>query len=262
MGEVEMEQTLTDVMTVFKYIEEKDVFMTFYSKSLAKRLIQGTSASEDMESNMIAKLKSACGFEYTAKLQKMFTDISLSRDLQENFKSFVEDNQLSMECDFSVLVLTSGAWPLSSPTSNFNTPSELSTCEAHSHKYYTSQFVGRRLHWLHQQSKGELKSRAFPSNKQQGYTFQCSTYQMGILLLFNEKTKMNYTDIRESTQLTDDVLKSTLKTLLKVRILLCDPKLSAENPKLTDKHRFAVNPNFKSTRLKININIRAEAERD
>lgn len=31
--------------------------MTFYSKSLAKRLIQSTSASEDMESNMIAKLK-------------------------------------------------------------------------------------------------------------------------------------------------------------------------------------------------------------
>lgn len=55
--EAEMEQTLTNVMTVFKYIEEKDVFMTFYSKSLAKRLIQGTSASEDMESNMIAKLK-------------------------------------------------------------------------------------------------------------------------------------------------------------------------------------------------------------
>ena len=55
--DAEMEQTMTDVMTIFKYIEEKDVFMTFYSSSLAKRLIQGTSTSEDMESNMIAKLK-------------------------------------------------------------------------------------------------------------------------------------------------------------------------------------------------------------
>ena len=55
--EAEMDQTLNNVMIVFKYIEEKDVFMTFYSKSLAKRLIQGTSASEDTERNMIAKLK-------------------------------------------------------------------------------------------------------------------------------------------------------------------------------------------------------------
>ena len=68
---------------------------------------------------------------------------------------------------------------------------------------------------------------------------------MGILLLFNEKSRLNYVDIRESTQLVDDVLKGTLKTLLKVRVLLCDPKLSADNPKLTEKHRFAVNPNFK-----------------
>ena len=53
----EIESVLNDVMTIFKYIEEKDVFMHFYSKDLAYRLIQGTSASEDSESNMIGKLK-------------------------------------------------------------------------------------------------------------------------------------------------------------------------------------------------------------
>jgi cullin 1 len=44
-------------MVVFKYIEDKDVFQTFYSKMLAKRLIHGTSASEDLEGTMIGKLK-------------------------------------------------------------------------------------------------------------------------------------------------------------------------------------------------------------
>jgi len=256
--EEEMEQALTNVMTVFKYIEEKDVFMTFYSKSLAKRLIQGTSASEDTESNMIAKLKSACGFEYTAKLQKMFTDISLSRDLQENFKTHISDNEIPMSCDFSVLVLTSGAWPLTPPATNFDTPKELTQCQQQFQQYYAKKYVGRKLHWLHQQSKGEIKALGF-SNKAT-YTLQCSTYQMGILLLFNDRSRMNYVDIRDATQLTDEVLKSTLKTLLKVKLLACDPKLSAENPSLTEKHRFAVNPNFKSSRVKVNINIRSEAE--
>lgn len=47
-------------MVVFKYIEDKDLFQTFYSKMLANRLIHGTS---------------------TSKLQRMLADISLSRDV-------------------------------------------------------------------------------------------------------------------------------------------------------------------------------------
>lgn len=60
-------------MIIFKYIEDKDVFQTFYSTKLSKRLIHGVSASEEAEASMISKLKEACGFEYTNKLQRMFT---------------------------------------------------------------------------------------------------------------------------------------------------------------------------------------------
>lgn len=59
-------------MVVFKYIEDKDVFQKFYSKMLAKRLVHHTSASDDAEASMISKLKQACGYEYTIKLQRMF----------------------------------------------------------------------------------------------------------------------------------------------------------------------------------------------
>ena len=48
-------------MVVFKYIEDKDVFQKFYSKMLAKRLVQHMSASDDAEASMISKLKQACG---------------------------------------------------------------------------------------------------------------------------------------------------------------------------------------------------------
>lgn len=73
-------------MVVFKYIEEKDVFQKFYSKMLAKRLAGELSASDEAESNMISKLKQMCGFEYTQKLQRMFTDAGLSKDLSEKYK--------------------------------------------------------------------------------------------------------------------------------------------------------------------------------
>ena len=73
-------------MTIFKYIEDKDVFQKFYSKMLANRLIRETSASDDAESSMIGKLKDACGFEYTSKLQRMFQDISINKDTNSAFK--------------------------------------------------------------------------------------------------------------------------------------------------------------------------------
>lgn len=70
-------------MVVFKYIEDKDVFQKFYSKMLAKRLVQHMSASDDAEASMISKLKQACGFEYTSKLQRMF-----QVDTRQNFIFF------------------------------------------------------------------------------------------------------------------------------------------------------------------------------
>ena len=63
----------TPQMILFKYIEDKDVFQTFYTTKLSKRLIHGVSASDEAEASMISKLKEACGFEYTNKLQRMFT---------------------------------------------------------------------------------------------------------------------------------------------------------------------------------------------
>ena len=44
-------------MVIFRYVEDKDVFQKLYSKMLAKRLVQQSSASDDAEASMISKLK-------------------------------------------------------------------------------------------------------------------------------------------------------------------------------------------------------------
>ena len=48
-------------MVLFKYLEDKDVFQTFYTTKLSKRLIHGVSASDEAEASTILKLKEACG---------------------------------------------------------------------------------------------------------------------------------------------------------------------------------------------------------
>lgn len=98
--DAELEDTLSQVMIVFTYIEDKDVFQKFYSKWLARRLVQQTSASDDAESTMITKLKTACGFEYTSKLQRMFLDVGVSKGLNEAFKRHIETSSQPLNCEF------------------------------------------------------------------------------------------------------------------------------------------------------------------
>lgn len=88
-------------MIVFTYIEDKDVFQKFYSKWLARRLVQQTSASDDAESTMISKLKTACGFEYTSKLQRMFLDVGVSKDLNETFKKHLDNKEQPLNSEYS-----------------------------------------------------------------------------------------------------------------------------------------------------------------
>lgn len=122
--EAELEDTLNQVMVVFKYIEDKDVFQKFYSKMLAKRLVNHTSASDDAEASMISKLKQACGYEYTIKLQRMFQDIGISKDLNDKFRQRIKSSDHPNEIDFSIQVLSSGSWPFSQ-SFNFSLPSEV-----------------------------------------------------------------------------------------------------------------------------------------
>ena len=53
----ELEEVLDKTMTLFRYIDGKDMFEAFYKKDLSKRLLLGKSASIDAEKSMISKLK-------------------------------------------------------------------------------------------------------------------------------------------------------------------------------------------------------------
>lgn len=64
----------------------KDVFEAFYKKDLAKRLLVGKSASVDAEKSMLSKLKQECGAAFTSKLEGMFKDMELSKDVLLHFK--------------------------------------------------------------------------------------------------------------------------------------------------------------------------------
>ena len=87
------------------------MFEAFYKKDLAKRLLMQKSASFDMEKSMIAKLKAECGSQFTNKLEGMFKDVQLSKDIMLMFKGNESEAKLPSGVELYVQVLTSGFWP-------------------------------------------------------------------------------------------------------------------------------------------------------
>jgi len=60
--DAEFQGLLDRVLQLYRFTEDKDVFRTFYHRSLAKRLLLGKSASDDFEKGMLKKLKESTWF--------------------------------------------------------------------------------------------------------------------------------------------------------------------------------------------------------
>lgn len=255
--ESDLENRLTQIMTVFKYIEDKDVFQKFYSRMLARRLVHTNSSSDDAETSMISKLKEACGFEYTNKLQRMFQDMQISKDLNSGYKEFeskldVDDSTI---VDASYSILGTGFWPLTSPNTDFAAPPEIVKAYERFQKFYNQKHSGRKLTWLWQLCKGEVKANYCRGTKVP-YTFQVSTYQMAILLLFNESDTNTYENIAKATQLASDVLDPQLAIFVKAKVMIQTPECSTPSKDT----KFALNYDFKHKKIRVNLNIAVKSE--
>ncbi|XP_065666149.1 cullin-1 isoform X2 [Hydra vulgaris] len=249
--EAELEDILNSIMIIFKYVEDKDVFQKFYSKMLAKRLVQQNSASDDAEATIISKLREMCGYEYTNKLQRMFQDMNVSKDLNDKFKRHVS-SQENGEVDFSIQVLSSGAWPFQqSPI--FTLPSELERCLQRFTTFYNAQHSGRKLHWLYQLSKGELVTNCFKNR----YTLQASTHQMAVLLMYNSEDSYTVEQIKEHTQINMDILQQVLSILIKIRLLISNPTIVENFPLNSVIHLYK---EYKNKKLRVNINVPMKTE--
>lgn len=77
---------------------------------------------------------------------------------------------------------------------------------------------GRKLTWLWQHSKNELKT----SYLNQKYIFMTSSYQMAILVQYNDGDSHSYADLATATKMNESLLKPMLQHLVKTKVLLQD----------------------------------------
>ncbi|CAC5381571.1 CUL2 [Mytilus coruscus] len=251
ISENELDDKLANCITVFKYLDDKDVFQRFYSKMLAKRLIYTQSASMDAEEAMINKLKQACGYEFTNKLHRMFTDMNISTGLNNDFSDFLKrQNASDLGVNFSISVLQAGAWPIGqSNLPTFAIPQELEKSVRMFETFYSGKFSGRKLTWLHSFCNGELKF----NHLKRPYFVSMGTFHMAILLLFNSSDSLKLSDIMEHTKLSEAELKKQLQTLTETKIVVLEDDASLDSA-------LTLNFNYNNKRTKFKITSASQKE--
>ena len=73
-----MRELLVNIVQLFNFLEEKDLFLEVYRNLLARRLLTDKSDDIEMEKQLITNLKLSCGMSAIRKLEGMISDLALA----------------------------------------------------------------------------------------------------------------------------------------------------------------------------------------
>lgn len=246
--EEELERLLDKIMVLFRFIHGKDVFEAFYKKDLAKRLLVGKSASVDAEKSMLSKLKQECGGGFTSKLEGMFKDMELSKDINVAFKQHLNVNTRNLaQIDMTVNILTMGYWP-TYQASEVTLPDQMVRFQDIFKDFYLSKHSGRKLQW--QPTLGHCVLRAtFKTGPKE---LVVSLFQTLVILMFNKYDEVSFEYIKAASNIEDGELRRTLQSLAcgKARVLNKIPK----GRDIDDCDKFRFNNEFTNKLFRIKIN--------
>jgi cullin 4 len=253
LSEEELERTLDCVLTLFRFIDSKDVFEAFYKKDLSKRLLHDKSASHDLEKAMISKLKTECGSQFTSKLEGMYRDIESSKDLIASFRHLSRNradtqNRDADAVELNAFVLEAARWPLTSQLAEIKLPRQLLEYQESYKQFYLSKHAGRKLTWQHFDGSCVVKASFTKGTK----ILTLSLYQTVVTVLFSDVDQLSYNEIAESSGIESKELKRTLLSLAcgKVRLLQKQPK----GPRIDETDSFLFNSTLTHKQMRIKIN--------
>ncbi|XP_071641362.1 cullin-3-like [Temnothorax longispinosus] len=291
MTEQDIEGILNKTMVLFRFLQEKDVFERYYRQHLAKRLLN-KSVPDDSEKNMISKLKTECGCQFTSKLEGMFRDITVvSKIIMDEFKSIITLIGTNLHgVDISVRVLTTGFWPTQSATPKCSMPTAPRDAFNAFWLFYLAKHSGRKLTLQPQLGSADLNAVFYGPRREESncgglldissssssigngsassslvsqrssmcstprkHIIQVSTYQMCVLMLFNKRERLTYKEIQGETDIPERDLVRALQSLSMGK---ATQRILLKHPctkKIESTDCFCVNDSFTSKLFRVKI---------
>jgi cullin 3 len=235
--------------------------------------------------------KTECGCQFTSKFEGMFKDMNLSNTTMEDFKTHVAQTNKNMYgIDLFCRVLTTGFWPTQTLLPKCNLPANVRNAFETFKAFYLSKHSGRQLtlqpslgsadlnaiFYSKQSLKADANTDAMedmdsqPSSSVASTTsstrkhiLQVSTYQMIVLMLFNNKEKWTFEEMKNETDIPEKDLIRTLQSLAMAkptqRVLTKEPRTKEIQP----SDILSVNDAFTSKLIRVKINtVSAKGESD
>jgi len=232
----DLDGTLNTIVLLYGYLRDKDVFESKcwrswrnflgaetsadeYQQYLARRLLTGMSESEPRERQMLDRLKSRSGKQWIQKLEGMFKDMNSSKELIDEFKK-VYDPEEKEDFSLSVSVCKSGFWPAVNRSAPCHIPLALKpACQAFT-DFFCKKFSNRILTWRFDDGQADVQI-SFPPDKNlpngSKHTLVVTTYQMLILMVFNEEKVPTLQRLVDSTGIPMEDIGNHLLTLVHPR---------------------------------------------
>ncbi|XP_077539475.1 cullin 5 isoform X2 [Haemaphysalis longicornis] len=243
----QIEAKLKEVLLVLRYVQNKDVFMRYHKAHLTRRLILDSSADSEKEENMVEWLRDVgMPADYVNKLARMFQDIKVSEDLNQQFKDAHRNSNELLADSINIKILNAGAWARGSERVQVSLPLELEDFIPEVEEFYRRKHSGRKLQWYHHMSNGTITF----CNQVGKFDLDVTTFQMAVMFAWNQRPHdhISFENLRLATELPDAELRRTLWSLvafpkLKRQVLLCG--FEAKSPKdFEDGTQFWVNQEF------------------
>lgn len=252
------DMSIEEIITIFKFLEDKESFEIWYRRCLSKRLLFNHLTPEDEENEelIIQRLKTANSVEYTNKITNMFNDIRLSKNLGIAFKDSIQNNDSiaskMIVSDLDPKILDTSSWGTLFKNGNesFILPEELVVTEELFTKLYKERHNGRQLNWLWNKSKIEIKANISKPGKPP-YLFTLTLFQYLILACFQEADELTTSSILEETALKLDVFKNNMIPFIKNKLLIQSP--SGEKNLTKPNTTFTLVKEYTSKKLKVNF---------
>jgi len=239
---------------IYGYFRDKDVFEREYQHYLAHRLLNNTSADDAMEQKMIGLLKNECGYHWAQKLEDMFKDIQTSREVMKDFKRTVGS---SSEFQLDVNICEFSKWPDSidqKKMSGIRPPVEMAETELRLKEFYESRHNGRKFFIRWDKGGGECMVTFNRKKNDRRLLVFSSTYQMMIMLCFNEKAPSGkpiwkFAELKDRLGISEEELEAALFPLVhpKLGVLQKKPKTSS----FEADHMVRLNGKFKNPQKRI-----------
>ena len=106
---------LENIISLFSYLIDKDLFLMVHRNILARRLLSEKSEDIDLERLFISNLKVACGMQQVNKLQGMLQDFGIIKEEAKEYEAHLEKLQSdntevdTVACTFQCLKTAN--WP-------------------------------------------------------------------------------------------------------------------------------------------------------